>query len=120
MTKKKIKQLEKKLSLLTFLKSRQKKNNTHHILDCLNDESIKFLCECICNGCSPETFEGVKPSFKKKIVNRYKNHKSEINKIISPKISLKKKRKIIQEGNGWFVPLLTTIVPLIASLLLPK
>ena len=76
---------------------------------CSND-LVKVICECALN-----VLHGTAP-----ISNHHKNklrkHKTKLRELANRKVSLKKKRKIIQSG-GFLGALLGAIVPAITGLL---
>jgi hypothetical protein len=86
------------------------------ILKCLNDECINFLCECVRNVSDEKVFEKLPKKSQKKIMSASSPHAKIIKKIIKSKTPIAKKRKILQHGSGWFLPLLSAAIPLISSL----
>ena len=86
------------------------------ILSCLNDECINFLCECVRNVCDVDVFKNLPRRSRKNIDRSSSLHKKNIKKIIKSKTSIKKKRKLIQHGSGWFLPILSAVIPMITSL----
>lgn len=86
------------------------------ILNCLNDDCIQFLCECIRNVCDVNVFKNLPKSSRKNIESSTTSHKQDIKKLLKSKTKIKKKRKLIQHGAGWFLPLLSAVIPMISSL----
>lgn len=86
------------------------------ILNCLNDDCINFLCECVRNVCDIDVFKNLPRRSRKNIERTTTPHKKNIKKIIKSKTSIRRKRKLIQHGSGWFLPLLTAVIPMITSL----
>lgn len=108
--------------LLEILKNFSKKNNTEQfkkIISYLDDKSLKFLAECIRNILSHSVFETLPKSKQSKLLKVTKPDKKNIKKLLSPKAKASKKKKILQQGGAWFLPLLSAIIPLFASLIKP-
>lgn len=117
-----IKRFQKFLDLLQLLKSNCKGSDCHKrfhsYVGYLNDETIKFLAECVRNALAPSTFKFLKPRRKKVLVSKIKPYKNEIYKVIRPTITSKHRRIILQKGGAWFLPILTSVVaPLVTSLI---
>ena len=113
--------ISKYLSLIKVITSiGQDKNKFCSLIQCLDDKSIRFLCECVKNGIS-----------RKHVSNLSIEQRSQFLKSITPCRSLLKricrksklysmnKKKLIQKGAGFFIPLLSALIPLVTSLL-PK
>ena len=89
----------------------------HNIVSYLDEKTIKFLAECVRNALSPTTFNRLKKPYQDQILNSIKPYKKDIHKVIRPSLSSCRRKKIIQEGGSWFIPLLSSvIIPLISSL----
>jgi hypothetical protein len=109
----------KKLAIVKTLHKclcKKKEENYKDLLSCLNDDSINFLCECIRNVCDVKVFKNLPEKTQKQIEKRTSHDKENIKKVIKSKTSIKKKKKILQHGGGWFLPLLSAAIPLISSL----
>lgn len=109
--------------LLEILKNISKKKNVdqfQRIVSYLDDKSLKFLAECIRNILNPDTFKHLPVKKQKRLIKTSKPHKKNIVRFIKPSLHTVKRKKIIQEGGAWFLPLLTSIIPLFASLLKPN
>jgi len=74
------------------------------------DDLIKCICDCTLNVLKGNV--RVPPKQKSKL----KRHKKALRDLAKKKVSLKRKRQIIQKG-GFLAPLLSAVVPAIASLL---
>lgn len=113
------KSLKKNIPVVKALHKCLRKHNAEDfkdIIKCLNDDCVKFLCECVRNVCDVDVFKNLPESRKKKIRKTSHLYKTDIKKILKPHTSIGKKRKILQYGSGWFLPLLTTVIPMITSL----
>lgn len=86
------------------------------ILSCLNDDCINFLCECVRNVSDVKIFKNLPRKTQKKIEKTTSPYKKAIKRIIKSSTSVQKKKKILQHGAGWFLPLLSAAIPLISSL----
>lgn len=89
----------------------------HDLVSFLDESSIKFLAECVRNTLSPQRVKSIPSRRRGRLIKALRPHKKEIKEVIKPKISSKRRREIFQKGGGWFLPLITTIIPLIASLI---
>jgi len=94
----------------------RKDENFKDILGCLNDDTVNFLCECVRNICDVNVFKNLPKKTRKNIEKTSSPFKSEIKKVIKSKTPISKKKKILQHGAGWFLPLLSAAIPLISSL----
>ena len=113
------KSLKRNIPIVKTLHKCLRKHNAEDFKDivkCLNDDCIKFLCECVRNVCDVKVFNNLPEQCKKKIRKSSHPYKNDLKKILKPHTSMYKKRKIIQYGSGWFLPLLTTVIPMITSL----
>lgn len=86
------------------------------LLNCLNDECINYLCECVRNVSDVNVFKTLPKKLQKKIEKTSLPCKKSIKKVIKSSTSIKKKKKILQHGAGWFLPLLSAAIPMITSL----
>ena len=115
------KDISKYLSLIRVITSiGEDRNQFCSLIQCLDEKSIKFLCECVKNGIS-----------KNQVLNLPTNERRQFLRLITPyKTLLKKicrkskfysinKKKLIQKGAGFFIPLLSALIPLMTSLI-PK
>lgn len=95
---------------------RNKHDDFKDIINCLNDESVNFLCECVRNVCDVKVFNALPENHQRRIKKSSKSHQSDIRKVMKKSTPIRRKRKIIQYGSGWFLPLLSTVIPLITNL----
>ena len=93
-----------------------KEENYKDILSCLNDDCINYLCECVRNVSDVKVFKNLPKKTRKQIEKSSLPNKEKIKKVIKSSTSIKKKKKILQHGAGWFLPLLSAAIPLISSL----
>lgn len=116
--------LKKNLPLMKILESKlkNKKNIVEFqtLIDCLGDKSLEFLSECVQNGINPDFVEKLPSKEKARYLKKISPYKKDIKKIVKKNTSLKKKRKIIQKGSGWFLPILSSVIPLISDLIFGK
>lgn len=114
--------MSKKLTIVKTLhktlrgKKPQKEEKYKDILSCLNDDCINYLCECVRNVSDVKVFKHLPKKTRKQIEKTSLPNKDNIKKVIKSSTSIKKKRKILQHGAGWFLPLLSAAIPLISSL----
>jgi hypothetical protein len=114
--------MSKKLTIVKTLHKTLRGNNPRKeekfkdILGCLNDECINYLCECVRNVSDIKVFNHLPKKARKQIEKTSLPNKDSIKKVIKSSTSIKKKRKILQHGAGWFLPLLSAAIPLISSL----
>ena len=107
------------LPLLNFLtKKRISKDNFVSIISCLDETTIKFLCECVHNAIS---FKYVSKLERKKRITLLKKilpYKKAIKYLCKKGKKLNTRKKlIIQKGYGFLFPILSAVIPLITSLL---
>lgn len=115
-------ELEKYILLLQFLKNHCKNNkacqkNYQNIISYLNDNSVKFLCQCIRNLLAPRNIKLLGDKKEKRLLRKITPHKTKILKIIDRKTSVSQKRHKLQSGGAFVLPLLTSVAPLIISLI---
>lgn len=116
------KHLSKHLLLLKLIQNNCKnksdcEKNYREIIAYLNDSSVKFLCQCVRNITLSKSFKALGAKKEQKLFRKLEPHKDKILKLIDKKKSIKYKRKQLQKGAGFFLPLLTTVIPLIGSLI---
>jgi len=81
-----------------------------NLLKSAGDDLIKCICDCTLNVLKGNLC--VTPKQKSKL----KRHKKALRDLAKKKVSLKRKRQIIQKGS-FLAPLLSAVIPAIASLL---
>lgn len=115
------KKISKYLDLLMLIKSHCKgkhcEDKFKKIISFLDEDSLKFLSECIRNTLAPERIKLFPKAKQRKIIRKLKPFKKNIRASINPKLTHKKRKTILQNGGGWFIPLLSAAIPLISSLL---
>lgn len=120
MSKKTNKKLEKYFHLVTLLKQACKgkcKEKFKNIISYLDEKSLLFLCECIRNVLSPDFVHSLPSAKKKKLLKHITPYKKPATLVIKKNISFKKRKKHLQEGGAWFMPLIPIVFSLISSLL---
>lgn len=101
--------LRRNCSTLQFL-HRSKPSLRKAIIEKADPQLIKTLCDCclnILNG-------NVKLSTK--VRKQLSRHKKKLRKLINPKVTLKQKKRVIQEG-GFLGALLSSVLPVVTGLL---
>jgi len=101
--------LDRRASTLKRL-SRANQKMAQNILKSAGDDLIKCICDCTLNVLKGNV--RVSPKQKSKL----KRHKKALRDLAKKKVSLKRKRQIIQNGS-FLAPLLSAVIPAIASLL---
>ena len=116
--------LKKNLPLMKILESKLKNKKKieefYSLIDCLGDKSLEFLAECVQNGINPDFVSKLPAKEKSAYLKKITPFKKDIKKVIKKTTSSKKKRKIIQKGSGWFLPILSSVIPLISDLIFNK
>jgi hypothetical protein len=116
--------LRKNLPLMQLLLKKLKgKNNIkdfHAIIDCLSEKTLEFLAECVQNGVNPDFVRKIPDEARVKYLKKISPYKKEIKKVVKKNLNFKRKKKIIQKGSGWFLPILSAVVPLISELIFKK
>jgi len=111
----------KYLFLLQLLKKNCRGNcdeKYKKIISYLDEDTLNFLAECIRNILNPQTISAVCSKKKQKIlVSKVRPHKKIINSVIKKSLPFQKRKKYIQNGGAWFLPLISTVIPLISSLI---
>lgn len=105
--------------LLEIIRKNSKNKNSDkfkQIISYLDDNSLKFLAECVRNILHPSTFQHLSKNKQKLLMKKSKPHKKAIEHFIRKKVNPHKRKKIVQEGGAWFLPLISSIIPLFASL----
>lgn len=86
------------------------------LISLLDEDSLKFLSECVRNSLDPNRIKLLPKHKQKKIIKKLKPHKVAVRKSIKPNLSHKSRKKILQQQGGWFLPLISAVAPLISSL----
>ena len=88
------------------------------LVQSLNEEAIKFICECIKNAISVKYVSQFNKKRKSLFLKRLLPNRRILKHLCKKTYSYKKQRKLIaQKGYGFIIPILTAVIPLIASLL---
>jgi len=113
------KNLEKYLPLIELLHRKKISRKCFvSLFESFNDETIKFICECVQNAISRQHFSQLKLKKRNLLMKKIKPYKSILKKLCKTSKCYKKhKQIIIQEGYGVLFPILSTIIPLITSLI---
>ena len=109
----------KNLSLIKIIRRiGEDKDQFFSLIQCLDDNSIKFLCESVKNGISVKNVEKLNPKRRRYILKLITPYKSLLRKICKKsKIYGMNKKRLLQKGAGFFIPLISTLLPLVASLI---
>ena len=100
--------LKRNASTLKLLRG-AKKPFQKAVLKKSKDDLVKWICDISFN-----VLKGTAP-ISKQIKKRLSRHKSSLRKLIDQKLSLKKKRKVIQSG-GFLSALMAAAIPILGSL----
>ena len=88
------------------------------LIKCLDEKSIKFLCESVKNGIPRKHVRGLNPRTRKNLLHLITPNRSLLKKICrKSKFYSMNKKKLLQKGAGFFIPLLSTLIPLVSSLI---
>ena len=96
-------------------------NQFKSIISSINDNAIKFLCECCCNAISREyvlSMTSARKRYLLKVINPYKNIIKSLCR--RKKYYNKSRRLLLQMGYGFSMPILASILPLLSSLIAGK
>jgi len=80
------------------------------ILTKANPQLIKTICDCSLNVLNGNV--KLSPKSRKRLAR----HKTKLRKLADPKVSLKQKQRVIQQG-GFLGALLSTVLPVVTSLI---
>ena len=88
------------------------------LINSLDDNTIKFICECIQNAISLRFVSRLNKTQKSKLMRKILPNKRIIKHLCKKGNKYSSHKKIIaQKGYGFIIPILSAIVPLITSLL---
>lgn len=90
------------------------------IISLLNEDAIEFLSACTKNIITKKIIDTLPKGRRKILIKTLIPHKKIVQKVINKSIPLKKRKKLIQNGGAWFLPLVTAVLPLISTLLSRK
>lgn len=109
--------------ILSFFKLISNLNNSNRkiALQYVNDEGLEYICESVFNILyNPDCTSNLSKNKKIKLIKTLKPKSANYQRIGTKKYPLSSKRvKIIQSGSGLSL-LLSTAIPFLASLLMPK
>src|SRR5215468_6682682 len=105
-----MKRIKSNLSTLKLLKTAEPKFRKAIISKCGPD-----LLRCISEVCLNVLRDNVPLSSSSK--KKLKKYKGQIRKVASKRVSTAKKKKLINQKGGFLLPLLSTVLPVIASML---
>jgi len=117
-----IKLLNKYLPLLQLI---TRKNISRQcfvsLVQSLDEEAVKFFCECVQNAISVKYVSQLNKRQKTLFLKRILPNRRVLKHLCKKTQSYKHQRKIIsQKGYGFIIPILSAVIPLIASLLSSK
>ena len=116
MSKKSFKKYLPLLKLIT--KKGLQKGSFVSLISSLDDRSVKFICECIHNSISLRYISKLDNNKKKIFLRRIFPYKNLIKKLCKKRKRFAPCRRLIaQKGFGFIVPILSSIIPLVLSLL---
>ena len=94
------------------------RENFTGLIECLDDNTVKFICECARNVISVNHFSQLSARQKSVFLRKILPHRRLIERLCKKQNSYKIHRKMIaQKGYGFIIPMLTAVVPLIASMM---
>ena len=122
MTERKImskKSLRKYLPLIKLLTEKQiPRKSFECLIQNLDERAIKFICECVQNAISVKHISSLNGKKKSSFLNAILPNRKLLKNLCEKHKNYKRHRKIIaQKGHGFILPVLSTIIPLITSLL---
>ena len=108
------------LNIFKYLTSLSKKNK-RTALNFLSEEGIEYISEAIYNVLyNPDCTSSLSSTQKKKLIKTIKPKSELFKKLSRKKYSISSKRKLITQAGTGLSLLLSTVVPFLTSLLLPK
>ena len=88
------------------------------LINSLDDNSVKFICECIHNAISVRYITKLSVKKKKDFLKKILPYKKIIRNLCNKEKSFGSHRNLIaQKGYGFIFPILSAIIPLVSSLL---
>ena len=113
------KSLRKYLPLIKLLTEKQiPRKSFECLIQNLDEQAIKFICECVQNAISVKHISSLNGKKKTSFLNLILPNKKLLKDLCEKHKNYKKHRKIItQKGSGFILPILSAVIPLIASLL---
>jgi hypothetical protein len=86
-----------------FLQKCKNKKNCKHLVKHASSDELRSICECAKNILKGHV------RLNQGTVTKLRPFKKHLHKLSLKKVSLKTKRKILQQGSGFFLPLLGSI-----------
>ena len=88
------------------------------IIRSINSDAVKFICECCKNVISTSYVSSLPHKKRKSLLRAITPYKTVIKSLCKKRKNYNKNKTLInQKGYGFLIPILTTIIPLIASLI---
>ena len=118
----KMNEVRKYFNLIQFLSSKKiEKKSFQAVINSLDNNTLKFLCECIRNAISKTYVSRLRENKRRLFLKKIYPHKN-ILKRLTRKVKKysNRKRIIVQYGYGFMVPILSTLIPLIYELVSHK
>ena len=111
------KEVIKYLSLLKILKNTKNDPPKFRCLvECFDEKTVKFLCEGVKNAISKKHVTSLPSKQRKEFLKNLLPRRKLIKKICKKSSHYtRSKKKLIQEGSGFIIPLISTLIPLITS-----
>ena len=111
--------LQKYLPLVKLLtQNHMPRRSFECLINSLDERAIKFLCECIQNAISLKHISRLNTKKKTSFLKTILPNKKVLKHLCKKRNNYKRSRKIIaQQGYGFLLPILSAIIPLVASLL---
>ena len=103
--------------LLSKLRNKKTEEEFKHLINCLGDQTVDFIAECVRNALRPDFINNLPSDNRNKLIKKITPHKKVIKKVISKKCKNSRKKIYIQKGGGWFLPLLSVLIPAITGLI---
>lgn len=116
------KKLKKYLPLLRLLiRKRLPREYFTAVIQSLDDETIRFICECVQNTISLQYVSRLDARKRRFFLKKITPNRKILQGLCKKEKSYKNHRKIIvQKGYGFLIPIISAVIPLIVSLLSKK
>jgi len=113
------KKLKKYLPLIELLgRKKISKECFVSLFESFNDNAVKFVCECVQNAISCQNTSQLMTKKRNFLIRKVKPYKKILKQLCKKKKCYKTHKKIIiQHGYGLLFPILSTVIPLITSLI---
>jgi len=113
------KRIVKYHTLLEILDNLARTKNTSkfkNFISYLDDDALKFLAECVRNILAPRTFKALKAENQEFLLKNTTPYKRTIKTFIKSETEGRKRKRIVQKGGAWFLPLISSLIPLFMGL----